>query len=159
MRQKYKTDKKNEHNTTARSLLSGLWLASSLSLASPISLSTSLSLYSLNFLLSSALNSSFIFCKRALWMTSLFTLLILICRAFLSLAVLNIAPHNTQNHRNTPQDLKREAQEEGRRDENLKIKENQKPLISLFGLEFCMVLVSHLKRIVHDKPTFIKIKS
>jgi hypothetical protein len=46
--------------------------------------------------------------------------------------VVDIDPHNTHNHRNTPQDLKREVQEEGRRDENLKIKENKKPLISLF---------------------------
>ncbi len=65
-------------------------------------------------------------------MTCLFTLLILICRAFVSLALLDIALHNTHNHSNTPQDLKRKAKDQGRRDENLKIKENPKPLISKF---------------------------
>ena len=62
--------------------------------------------------------------------------LILICRAFLSLALQDISIDNTHKHRNTTKGLKIKAKATHTRDENLKSKTNIKLLY--FCLEFCI---------------------
>jgi hypothetical protein len=96
--------------------------------ASCLCLSSCICLSSRNFLRLSALKSYFAFWNLALSMPCLSLFLMLICRAFPSLALLDIPLDNTHKDRNTPRYLKTKAKAKGRRDENLKSRKNAKSI-------------------------------
>jgi hypothetical protein len=65
-----------------------------------------------------------------------------VCRAFLSIALVDIPLDNTPKDRNTPGDLKTIEKGKGRRDENLNLRKNENSLNPVFLNWFMYVIGS-----------------